>query len=912
MLVLRPDGPGTTVILKDGARGLPVAPRGTVAVLGQFASGPTTHAAIALNSGAARKIAGDPNDDFEASLAMSDVYHFASPPVLIGRVTDGLEVQSRAWLWDRNPLRSYLHRVAQPDRAPFATAYAHNGGRWAGRKRIFVTGTALTLSSALTSETTLATGRTMLKNVFAGANCYFTGDNAGPYKIISNTTAGVLTFERSVGQDVIDASDGISNGVNGHVYIDLDYDVAMSVVVGEDSSVTESFSLHAVRQFTQGGDYERVAHYGDLKLSTSDDRPWITTIYDGEEINGNYQIAVTSDYSGATLEQKFPANLCEIPIAISGETLTFQWYRWSAASTNTGNPYLDSISVNNSSQVVPHVITVTFTAATTATVTVTFMDGSSTTFATSGLTLGSNYTCGAHGALCTFKLKAGSTTAASGDVITIRVNTIPQDLHLREAFLYPVAVSDDGNSTTRLRIVSCTYNSVSVRTGVNLATYGSQVAASPEMVGSADLTSATWTSGQTIILTPDGGASVTFTGSGESGWTAIKAALEAADTNDIFTFDADDDGYIVIGLQQSRGSGSKIAVGNGTANATFGLTNGDVTTGDDAIPFRIEGRFPMWGGYDGDTPSAARYALAVDADQHLFRRHMQENLGLVRVITPGQTSATVKTAAEAFVCRHGWKYMAEFASSIESSSDPVADAVSDMLANEAESDYVDHVFPSRGKFRNTTGTKLVTRSVSGVYAGLKAKMAAQGVDGERGFHIAIANANEQGMASPRVLGLSDQIGRWTPSSIRLANDHGIVLLMWSGQDVYFWGNRMYSKGRTSAGARYTITERDVYYHVARDLFVTTRPFIFKSISASRLGSINSALRAKMNVYWRDGWFSDHAGAGFDDQVYIALPPELNTPAALLEGNVSAVVKFRPRPALENLTIVISPTEVSEG
>jgi phage tail sheath protein FI len=177
------------------------------------------------------------------------------------------------------------------------------------------------------------------------------------------------------------------------------------------------------------------------------------------------------------------------------------------------------------------------------------------------------------------------------------------------------------------------------------------------------------------------------------------------------------------------------------------------------------------------------------------------------------------------------------------------------------------------------------------------------------MHIAAANNNSQGKLSPRVKGLPDSISRWSPP-IALLDSNGIVAIRWEGPDVFLYGNRMYSSGRTPASKRYTIAERAVYYHVSRDLFVTTRPFIFKSISVSRLSEIQRAIRDKMKAYWQDGWFSDHAGTAFGDQVQIAVPLDLNPPENLMEGRITATVQFRPRPALEDLHIIISPTELT--
>ena len=180
-LELRPDGPGTTIVVRDGAKTLPSAPRGTTAFVGQFPSGPTTHAALSTLKSTSRKYFGVPDDNFEASACLDDLYSFYTPPVLVGRVTDGLEVQATQSLWNRKPDRSYLHRDIRDDRAPMASILAHNGGRWGGRKRRFVTGTALTLSAALTTSSTLDLGEALLEDVFADATVTFEGDSGGPY-----------------------------------------------------------------------------------------------------------------------------------------------------------------------------------------------------------------------------------------------------------------------------------------------------------------------------------------------------------------------------------------------------------------------------------------------------------------------------------------------------------------------------------------------------------------------------------------------------------------------------------------------------------------------------------------------------------------------------------------------------------
>lgn len=913
-LVLTPDGPGVTVDLREAAQGLPSAPRGTSALMGQFCSGPTTKAALALTPEAARLISGDPDDDFEASLALSDVYSEDSPITLIARVTDGLDVRARSHLWDRDPNRSFSRtsKTVNDSRTPIATAYAQNGGRWGGRKRVILGDlptpatdiTASTIDLGAASEVADA----MLVDLFAGALLYLEGDDASPYEIVSNDLDGVATIKGEF-SDAAQAADG-SGAINGQFRVVLDHSKELSVVVPQDSVVGERFSLKAERKFSQNGGWETVSAYDSLGLNSGDDRPWLATIIDGESLK--YQIEVESDYTGETVEAKFPSNFCEVPTSISGATLTYQWYRWSHAGSNSGNSYLSAIAAIDTGSIEPHVYTLTFTAATTFTVTVTWPDGTTQTLASG--TTGVSYNP-SHPQLSSFTLTAGTVAHVANDVVTIRVDTLPHDLFQREAFLYPVAVSDDGNSNQRLRIVANTYNTVTVRSDLDLDDFGATVGASAEVIGTVDLTAVSLVAATTVILTPDGGSSVTLTISGTPGpgAAAIAAALTALDTANKFIFSAGGAGnaYLRIRVNGSYGFRSSILVGNGTANGALGLTNGDLENGTDAVPFRIEARWPMWGGYDGGTPGSARYVLAADLSDHLFKCHMGRNLGLVRVGTPGITATAVKSALEALVSSVGWIYIAEFASSIEALSLPGEGAVDDMVTNESESDYVEHYFPSRGKFENVARTRLVTRSLTGVIMGRRSWLANVGTDGERGAHIAAANNNEQGRLSGRVKGLSDDIGRWSPP-IKLLNDHGIIPVLWEGPDVYLFGNRMYSAGRTPQGNRYTVTERAVHYHIARDLFVTARPFIFKTIKASRLGDIQVALRTKMKTYFLDGWFSDDGGraAGFEQQCIVEVPLNLNPPENLLEGLVTAIIQYRPRPALENLKIILAPRQLS--
>jgi hypothetical protein len=916
-LVLIPDGPGVTVEVSDGQQGLPSAPRGTGALVGQFVSGPTTRAGLALTKEQARLIWGEPDDDFPGNLSLDDVYSEYSPPMMCARVTDGLALQAQASLWDRSPSRSFSKLGGfGADREPLATAKAHNVGRWGGRKKVIV-GTlpavATDIASASTANLGAATqvGITLLEtDQLAGAFIEFEGDTGGPYEILSNTAAGVITIlgEFSI---ALQAATG-SGAIDGQFRVTLDHDKELSVVIGPDNVLGEKFSVTAVRKFTKNSGWEVVSQYDNLQLAEGDDRPWTTVVPEGED--SRFQIEIDTDYSGETVEAMLPCNFSEVPTTLATNVLTFQWYRW-VKTAGLGNGYLSAISPVSSTSVEPHVYELTFTAALVFTVAVIWPDGTQQTLSAAGA-VGAEFNP-EHPQLSKFTIVAGGTAFDATTRMTIRVNPLPHDLYAREAYIYPIAVTADGNAGRRLRIVSNTYNTVSIRSDLLFSSYGSSVGAAASVTGTVDLTAVSMAAASTLILTPDGHTAVTLTSAGSGpGAAAIAAELTALDTGSKFIFEASGV-YLKISVRGSYGSQSSLLVGAGTANAALGFVDNSTTYGTDAVPFRIEARWPMWGGYDGAAPASARYQLAMDLSDSYFKCHLNTNLGGVLLAMPGVTTDMASgddamAAALAFCEKNGWFYLAEFAESLEAVASQGEAAVADLMDNHAESDHRRWLFPSRLKYQNVLKTALVTRSCSGQVIGIRARLANQGVDGERGLHIAAANNNEQGRMSPRAKGLPDGLGRnWVPP-LKLLNDHGIVAILWEGPDIYMWGNRMYSRGRTPQGNRYTITERDVYYHVARDLFVTARPYVFKSISARRLGEIQVGLREKMKKYHLDGWFSDDGGAraGFEQQVQVEVPLSLNPASELLEGRVRARITFTPRPALESLTINLAPTQVT--
>jgi hypothetical protein len=920
-LVLTPDGPGTTVTVRDSGGGLRSAPRGASGLIGQFRSGPVGVATLALSKAGARAIYGDPSDQFEASMCLDDLYAEFEPPVMNVRVTDGQEVVSAGHtLWDRNPNRSFMHRTAQTARGTFATVVPDSGGKWAGSRRAQVGDetNAAGIATAVTSTTTFATGLTLtsLADVYAAGSLYIENDASSPYTIYSNTTAGVLTIE---GEFSADAQNGTGT-LTGKWYITRGFsaDEECCIVVGQDPQPGKRFALSQQRRYDKDDfTWEQVIATGPLSLDGEDSSIGWTSAWDANWPKdwGDPIIDFTTAYTGANVERKFPCNFSEIPTVLteSGNktVVTYQWYRWSAETGNTGNPYVESVVPTSPDDVTTHTITVDFTAATTVNITWTLPDGN--TFTSTGVTIGSVHSPG-HALLAKVHVVAGAVGAVSGDTLTIECEPLLSDLTSREAYFYPVANTVDGTSTHRLLIASNTYNTLTVNYTSLIATYGAAVSTGASVTGTVDVATGTWVATQTLIFTLDGHAATTFTspGGGKTNIAVIITELELQDTANLFSFTQDSTGTkLVVKSAQSLGTSSTVLVGAGSANSTFGFTATNSYSGTDGVPFRLEYKAPAWGGFDGgNTIANSVYTKALDTDDSAFEQFLGRNLGLVRIGAPSVFTAAVKNAVALFSAKVGFLGVVDFDTSVYDVATPGEAMIADMIGNETRCDYVEHYGPSALMLPNKKQTAFVVRSAMGAVMGIRARLANVGVDGERGLHIPAANVNEQGLIA-RADTLPYDIHTATRRlPVGLMNDAGIVCILKEGPNVYLWGDRMYSKGTTRDGRNYKVTARAVAYHIARDLHVTTRPFIFKTISQGRLGEVQVAIRGKLKQYWRDGWFADTNGLGFDDQVTVTLPKALNTAAEQQAGRVHVSVGFAPRSSIEDLLITITPDQVT--
>lgn len=200
------------------------------------------------------------------------------------RVTDGTEVAGSLTLYSRGAGYGFHAPLSQKDGQsqvpiPVMTLTAKNGGRWAGRERIYRA--SITVSGNVTA-TTVDLGAVFLKDEWKGGYVLLDGSHATAgskqYEILSNTAAGVVTV-KSDSTMLTDLSDGAS--LPSTVVVTLILPVATT-------SAGQVKGLAA--KLTDGGS-DPTGTFG-LELYLDGQRVWAATDLSMDSENARYAIDV--------------------------------------------------------------------------------------------------------------------------------------------------------------------------------------------------------------------------------------------------------------------------------------------------------------------------------------------------------------------------------------------------------------------------------------------------------------------------------------------------------------------------------------------------------------------------------------------------------------------------------------------
>jgi hypothetical protein len=809
------------------------------------------------------------------------------------RVSDDNEVEATLKLFDRDVDTNIRAQIASLRvNAEVGYLTAGSPGAWAGRTMHF--GAYVTDGAAAISGATFATGLTRwTKDELVGAS--FTPDGGNEHTITENTAAGVIT---------LDADLAYLNAAASPLAYELDraeYD--STPVIQKDA--LECKVKDGIGDSTTGFGLEMYEDdalinngWTDLVLDSDARAYWKDTVNRAFSDGAQHEAEVNDDaFAGEVADGKYrPANWAEIP-AVGGvgtNTITFEVWRWLADSGNTGDGYLDAAEWAAGAAVEPHYLKLTLTGAAAYTVEAYDLDGRVIALNCPNGTVGSAYAAPfTH--LAGHKVVAGGAAFVADDILYAYCRALPSDLADRGAWFHPFAYVATGagsqDTTTRYRVKSSTYRSITLATSVDL----SGVCVEPGEPYARGITAdgGAWdTRGLTFKyqLVTDGVAAaeetLTLVGTDPQSALALAIELEAKDlaNNDELVFsvytDAAGDTFLQVTRDTSDyGDAIGLKVTTGTLNAVVGFSNNSTTYGEAPTVGRIEWKQPLKGGRDGHHDLAATdYTdLALDVEESPFITELaQYNLGLKKLRIPGVSDTDVHLAAGNFVASEGWAYGAEFPVTIVTEDTARAWAQSYIpTQGHTTIDYPCHGYRRQHPF-GAYGDYL--SSIGGAVAGIEAKMAQK----YGGFQKAPAGQEFDISAVFKRL-ITDTTMEPEPVKDYLLNPLGIRAVMNHNGSIRLWGARMPSS--TYQGPLWT---HKLYcaLHLVEELRSNLLRYTFDINDPRLRGKVTRTIRDLMRPHWRAGWFE---GGSFDAAVSITCN-ESNNPSEVRElGRVVAEV-----------------------
>lgn len=429
-------GAGVAVIEKDADKPIEPATLGVTAYFGVMERGPTDKLFLASKKTDYLARAGSYIPESLLPDAAFDFYNLSqgAGELWLKRITDGTERKAELVLKNRRFPHGDVLKIT-----------ADNGGRWAGKKSV------LADDYVSVTQTTLTTGKTVLKNEFKGALLRLSAVPGKSYKVISNTTSGVFTFA----SDTTLVTD-INGSVNQLYSIELTNDgkeVSVLVKEGELNPTTE-FGLEV---YDNG---VLVKNYPDLSMDPDSARYVVRTINDD---GGNFWIKVQDLNIGSITADIRPANFHGKVKTISALQLTADIHELLKVGVVVGTvvPALTAVTYGGSVKKDRLILTCT-TASPGAAV---FSVVSDLQGALANATQGTAYVGNEYGLNFTLG-NTGSGEYTVGDILHILVDPFPVN-----GFAGFTVIPDYvNNRRTKFVIASNTANAITVKAGSDMTT----------------------------------------------------------------------------------------------------------------------------------------------------------------------------------------------------------------------------------------------------------------------------------------------------------------------------------------------------------------------------------------------------------------------------------------------------------
>ena len=862
------------------------SPFGVVAYLGAFRWGPLDVPVKHLIGGEDHyhAVRGEPLEGDFTAVAVDHGFALAGSALrpITHRVADGNEREAAAVAVARLVHASLRDAAPGGEGDPWRVAFRVLGaypGRKGGARLRFGAASTLPTSGSVFNTGIAAADWPFGKDELAGSMLYFAGITTG-WTIVGNDAAGQITV----------AGDFAAGSTNTGWWIERENVGPFGTVehvglrIEEDPILSHAFRLVSL---VNGGD---VSSYDRVVNGSDQDRYFGSLLSDRRSRLQELAIQIAGDNfpAGAdpTDERYKPAAWCGIVTAVTATKATILPWGWWREDGGSASIVPTSMVLPDAA--VPCRIALTDLGGALFDVEVTTLDGERVLVptgmiqATGGATL--NLTARWPW------LPAFDVALGSGDLVVF-VNPVPTDLAQRKGYLHVNALSSQGNIRLRYRVRSSTPNSITV-----LMAPGDVLSDHLTATGYAKKVSTgdgpySVDAGDALTFTTDGGTEYTLTWTDEVGtytaqavadaFTALLAAQLDEGAIPPLTFYVDSEtGRFAIRTTTAMGPDAQFTIGAAVGGSqgqlglpvvetTFNGTAGSVVT--------LEHNLQCEGGFDGlgALGDGGEYETALDTESSPFRLLDRDQLGLVKLCTPGVTDAEVIAAGMAFADAVGWRYVPNLPANVTTVDAAVAWFTGSLVIGDNARSLANAYFP--GWFtpkRNPFGKNAdVLCPVIGPALGYAAGLAEQ----KKGYHEVAAG--EKADLSKVVKSLPTDLpgrGQWLDDAP--LNQVGLVAIQHDGPRVMLWGARS-----PEIGGQDTIWSHkwDVLLHIAAELRILSRKYAF-SVIPDVWPEIRLFAKNILRPHWLAGAFN---GPSFEESILVEIGTSNNPPEVQDAGKV---------------------------
>ena len=870
------------VQINEADGGAPIQPSrlGWVGYTGILERGPVGKMIVLLNAqDADRKTGGYVTE----SLLPDAIRHFfgvanGAGGVLAVRITDGNEVAGR--------LPLYMRRDG---RTQFGYLEAHNGGAWAGKAARYSAEASLVGDI---NPTTIDTGVLVWsKDQWKGATLELAGVPNKQYKVVANTTGGLIT----VAPDSDMEDDLASNGdpTNKRYYMELTNGVkflSARVRDGESDSVN-GFAIDV--QLSDG----QTQSFSDLTFDN-----WLSAINDNPS---NYFVKAVQTWEGDLDPSCRPANHFAPYTALSSSSLTAEIFESIIDSAGGGDVIVTLPLTDDSMDA--QTITLSFTNGTN------FTAVSDKYGALGAGTVGAQFNPPIK--WCPSILVNNNNIAMSnGDTIAIVYKPLVAGA-LVGGYIYP----DQSKPSVKFRVIANTHKIVSVQAGSDMATivaptFGVKASGQITFLGGASLLDdenfilpRAGLNYENITFFFDKGGAVTpidathkkITVAAETAAQVAALALTAINAVPNIRYDP---GTIVGAalplVYEQETEDANVAITDTVADVGFIVTGmtGGVEPSDNS--FRAEYFAQFSGGRDGNADVQDSHYIqgAFNVQYSPFNTTRYKGFGLIKFATPGVTATLVQQAGLEYIKAPGVPPMPPHQFRYEVPSQYVNEAdIDDYITNTLGRHYL-AVAVAQGRCDVTDPQdpkKRKTVSTTGFVHGREARIAAN----FDGYHKAEAGLDTN---LPGILSVSTGDAELNEEFL---NPRGIAVLKKRGGQFIIWGN----KTLTQNGAWGQKSIREQFSHYEHTLTEALEWVIFQLNTKTLWANLAAELRRFFKIEFNK---SALYGDKFEDAATIKIDTENNLDDDVDNGLLNASIMLRPTSSVEKLVITLGKMGVT--